>query len=273
MASGGGAGRLKASRGVFGQRILVLVPHPDDEIVGAAAAIQRARARGAAVHAAYLTTGVPEPAALWPWQRAKHGAMIERRWAEAQAAAERLGLATALRQTLATRTLKSALGPTHAALQAAIARLGIDRVWVPAYEGGHQDHDSANILASRLEAPGIWEFSEYHFAGGRVASQRFIRETGGEQQIELTPAEQAAKRALLDLYASERGNLGYVGIEREAFRPLGPYDYSRPPHAGRCFYQRFQWVPFHPRVDRGRPEEVCRAAAAFLRTGPAPPDR
>ena len=205
MASGGGAARLKARRSVFGQRILVLVPHPDDEIVGAAAAIRRARARGAQTHAAYLTTGVPEPAALWPWQRRKHNFMVERRWAEAGAAAERLGLATALRQTLPTRTLKSALAETHAALQAAIERLGIDRVWVPAYEGGHQDHDSANILASRLEAPGIWEFSEYHFASGRVASQRFIRSAGSEQIIELAPAERAAKRELLDLYASEIG--------------------------------------------------------------------
>ena len=269
MASGGGAGRLKARRSVFGQRILVLVPHPDDEIVGAAAAIQRARARGARVHAAYLTTGVPEPAALWPWQRRKHNFMVERRWAEARAVAERLGLATALRQTLATRTLKSALAATHAALQAAIERLGIDRVWAPAYEGGHQDHDSANILASRLEAAAIWEFSEYHFAGGRLASQSFIRRAGSERILELAPAERAAKRELLDLYASERGNLGYVGTEREAFRPLAASDYSRPPHDGRCFYQRFQWVPFHPRVDRGRPEEVCRAAATFLRSGQA----
>lgn len=253
---------------MFGERILVLVPHPDDEIVGAGAALLRARARGASLHAAYLTTGVPEPAALWPWQRAKHRARVERRWAEADAAAERLGLETAFRQPLASRTLKSELASTAAALQAAIERHRIDRVWVPAYEGGHQDHDSANILASRLRGAAIWEFSEYHFAGGCVASQRFIRADGTERILDLAPAEREAKRALLRLYASERGNLGYVGIEREAFRPLARYDYARPPHEGRCFYQRFQWVPFHPRVDRGTPEEVCRAAAAFLGSAP-----
>jgi len=249
---------------LFGNRILLLVPHPDDEIVGAAAAMMRARERGAELHAAYLTTGVPEPAALWPWQRAGHGRRVQRRRAEAEAAAARLGLAMALRQELASRTLKSSLEPTRAALQAAIGTRGIDRVWAPAYEGGHQDHDSANVIASRLEGVELWEFSEYHFAGGRVTSQRFIAPRGDEVLLELTPPEREAKRSLLALYASERGNLGYVETEREAFRPLRPYDYAQPPHAGRAFYQRFQWVPFHPRVDRGRPVEVSRAAMAFL---------
>jgi N-acetylglucosamine malate deacetylase 1 len=254
---------------LFGKRILLLVPHPDDEIVGAAAAIMRARARGADLHAAYLTTGVLARPTLWPWQRASHAERVERRWTEARAAAARLGLAVAFRQTLPTRTLKSALAATQLALQAAIERLAIDMVWTPTYEGGHQDHDSANVLASRLEAAAVWEFSEYHFAGGRVASQRFIRPSDDELVVELSPAERAAKRELLGVYASERGNLGYVETEREAFRPLRPYDYGGPPHAGRCFYQRFQWVPFHPRVDRGRPEEVCRAAEAFLRAAKA----
>lgn len=45
---------------MFGQRVLILVPHPDDEVVGAAAAIARARAQGAAVTGVFLTTGVPD---------------------------------------------------------------------------------------------------------------------------------------------------------------------------------------------------------------------
>jgi hypothetical protein len=249
---------------LFGERILLLAPHPDDEVVGAAAAILRARARGARVHVAWLTTGVPEPKALWPWQRAGHPARVARRLAEAEAAAASLGVEIALRRTLASRRLKSALGPTFEALQATIRRLAIDRVWAPAYEGGHQDHDSANVIASRLGGVEVWEFSEYHFAGGRVASQSFIRPRGDETILELTPAERTIKRGLLALYASERGNLGYVGSEREAFRPLRAYDYARPPHEGRCFYQRFQWVPFHPRVDRSRPQQLCAAAAEFL---------
>jgi len=33
-------------------------------------------------------------------------------------------------------------------------------------------------------------------------------------------------------------------------RPLPRYDYAAPPHPGRLFRERFQWVPLrHPRID------------------------
>jgi hypothetical protein len=46
-------------------------------------------------------------------------------------------------------------------------------------------------------------------------------------------------------------------------RPLAAYDYGRRPHVGRCFYERFHWVPFHPRIDYCRPDEVCTALRNF----------
>jgi hypothetical protein len=65
------------------------------------------------------------------------------------------------------------------------------------------------------------------------------------------------------MYASERGNLSYLRTEREVFRPLADYDYSRPPHPGTLFYRRFSWAAFHPRVNHVRPGEVSRAIAEF----------
>jgi LmbE family N-acetylglucosaminyl deacetylase len=250
---------------MFGKRILVLSPHPDDEAVGAAAAIARARARGAAVSVAFLTNGVPGPGAFWPWQRAGVPGRVARRWAEAAAAARRLGFDVAFRQDIPTRTLKSALNETHALVAAVLGRLGVDMLWTPAYEGAHQDHDAANCLAAAfLGRVPVWEFAEYNNAGGRVLSQEFFAPNGGETVLELSGAETAEKRAVLALYASERGNLRHIGARREAFRPLPAYDYARPPHPGALFYQRFQWVwPRHPRVDYARPEQVSAALAAF----------
>ena len=67
------------------------------------------------------------------------------------------------------------------------------------------------------------------------------------------------------VYASERRNLGYVGVVSECWRKLGAYDYSLPPHPGLLWYARFQWVPFrHPRVDFTEPEAVSRAIVAYL---------
>lgn len=256
---------------MFGERILILVPHPDDEVVGCCAAIGRARADGATVHGLYLTTGVPTADALWSWDRRHHPDMVARRREEAQSVADTLGIDVVSFSDVATRQLKANLKEAREALIEALDGLEIDMVWVPAYEGGHQDHDVANYLGHTVDPRvEVWEFAEYNNAGHRVHSQRFAKPNGSEREILLTAEEQAAKRAALGAYASEARNLGYVQVERECFRPLAAYDYSRPPHAGLLFYQRFQWVPFrHPRIDFTKPEEVSVAIAGFA-AKPAP---
>ena len=116
------------------------------------------------------------------------------------------------------------------------------------------------------------EFAEYNLAGGRARLNRFPEANGTEEVLQLTDAEQADKRRRLALYASEQGNLGYVATTREALRPLAPYDYGAPPHAGRLWYARFQWVPFrHPQVDFTDPADVYAAIDVHL--GHAPQSR
>lgn len=250
---------------MIGRRILILVPHPDDEVVGAGAATMRARAEGADVFALYLTTGVPAPEILWPWQRPGHASWVRSRREEAEAAADLLGLEPLRFLDLPTRSLRLNLADAWAAILATIEDNGIDVLWTPAYEGGHQDHDSCNFLASRLRhrIP-VWEFAEYNRALGQINLQRFPQLAGTEHEMVLAPIEVARKRRALSLYRSETRNLSYVKTERETFRPLPDHDYSQPPHPGLLFYQRFQWVPFrHPRVDFTRPEDVCAAFAQF----------
>lgn len=260
----------------FGARILVLSPHPDDEVVGCAAAIGRARATGAAVFVLHLSDGVPARAVLWPWRRAGHGARVARRRAEASAAAAALGVTLAGTLDGATRTLRHRLPAAFAAVRAAVAAQGIDTVWVPAWEGAHADHDAANALGAALRraalGPAVWEYAAYNNAGGRTNSQRFPAETGAETVLALDPAERETKAELLRGYGSEAGNLGHVGTARECLRPLPDHAYDRPPHPGRLFYERFHWVPFrHPRIDPTRGAEVCAAVRAFLAGIDAPP--
>lgn len=253
---------------MFGGRILLLIPHPDDEVVGCGAAIGRALAKGSAVFGVYLTTGVPAAEQLWPWQRKTYAARVARRREEARRASELLGIQPICFQDIPTRRLKESLGPTRERLLQILRDLGADTVWAPAYEGGHQDHDAANFLASTLrDLADLWEFSEYNYFEGRVRSNEFVSLTGTEREIVLDSAERRRKQQALAIYESERGNLGHVQTEREAFRPLANCDYSRPPHAGKLFYQRFQWVPYHPRVDYCQPEEVCRAIREFAMPG------
>jgi LmbE family N-acetylglucosaminyl deacetylase len=250
---------------MFAPRILVLVPHPDDEVVGCCAAIGRARAKGCRVFALYLTNGVPDAALFWPWQRAGHARQVLARWRETAAVQALLGLEEAGRQDVPTRSLRLRMAETAALIQRTLEATAATMLWTPAYEGGHQDHDVANALASRLaHRVALWEFSEYHNAGGRVRAQEFIAPTGRESVLTLDPAEVTHKRAALALYASEAANLGYIGSVREAFRPLAAYDYARAPHPGVLFHARFRYIWGHPRVDRTPPAAVRRAIAAFI---------
>ncbi len=240
------------------RRILILAPHPDDEIVACGIAAARAVANGARVFVLYLTTGVPERAALWPWQRTGHKARLRRRRAEAQAAAALIGLRPSGFLEWPSRRLREHLDAAASEVANAIASCTAEALWVPAFEGAHQDHDAANALAARFrDRLSIWEFAAYNFAGGRAHSNSFPARNGSEIVLDASLAETAQKRRALACYASERGNLAHIRVEREICRPLPRHDYAAPPHPGRLFRERFHWVPFrHPRIDFAPSSEV-----------------
>ncbi|MDP9127728.1 MAG: PIG-L family deacetylase [Pseudomonadota bacterium] len=251
---------------MFGKRILILVPHPDDEVVACAATIGRARAAGAEVFALYLTHGCIAREALWPWQRRHYEFYVSRRIGEAKTAARFLGLQPVGWSPRPARHLWRALPAVRDEIRAAINQHHIDQLWVPAYEGGNADHDGLNAVAQSFRHLSILEFAEYNFFEQQVRSQSFPFPNGTEHRITLTSADRLKKSAALAFYRSEKLNLNYVKTEHECFRALASYDYTRPPHGGTLWYARFQWVPFrHPRVDFTNPAEVCAAAAQFLR--------
>jgi LmbE family N-acetylglucosaminyl deacetylase len=233
------------------RRVLILAPHPDDEIVACGIAAYRARRDGAQVSVFYLTTGVPPREALWRWQRAGYAARVERRRGEAARAAELIGLAGVGGLEIASRSLIHHLDEAAAAVGHALDRTAATEMWVTAFEGAHQDHDAASALAAQFrERLPVWEFAAYNFAGGRVRSNRFHDARGGVIELHLDRAEIALKRDGLGIYASERGNLRHIRVAEEAYRPLPRHDYAAPPHAGTLFRERFHWVPFHhPRID------------------------
>src|SRR5947209_8508184 len=172
---------------MFGQRILVCVPHPDDEVVACAAAIGRARAEGAEVFALYLTDGCIPREAAWPWRRARHGEGVARRRAEAETVAARLGLSPVGWAARPARRLWRELPEVHAEIRAAIAYCAPDQLWVPAYEGGNPDHDGLNGLAQRFaDRLEVLEFAEYNYSGGAPRAQQFPFPSGPERTLVLT---------------------------------------------------------------------------------------
>jgi len=232
------------------RRILVLAPHPDDEIVACGIAARRARLGGARVFVLFLTTGVPEPVKLWPWQRGGHAARVARRREEARTATGLIGEPIGFLD-YPSRQLRHHLAAAAIQTGRMIAECGADELWVPAFEGAHQDHDAANALAAQFaDLVPVYEFAAYNLAGGRVRSNQFPDRRDGDVTIDLTADEAMLKQRALASYASEHGNLRHVRTARESWRPLPPHDYGAPPHPGRLFRERFHWVPFrHPRID------------------------
>ncbi len=234
-------------------RILLLIPHPDDEVVGAAASIARRRKAGDQFFGLYLTDGIPAAAQLWRWERWRRGARAQRRRDEARAAAALLGIVPLDFLGWPSRTLKSHVDDAAALVAGILERRAIDAIWVPAWEGGHQDHDVANFLAARVAGGRpVIEFAEYNRGGGAVRWNRFAIANGSETELRLSPEEIAAKRRLLTLYRSERSNLAPVRVAVESQRPLPAHDYGRAPHDGPLLRERFHWVGRlfrHPRVD------------------------
>jgi LmbE family N-acetylglucosaminyl deacetylase len=233
------------------RRILILAPHPDDEIVACGIAALRARAAGARVFVLYLTTGIPARQALWWWRRPGYAKRLRRRRDEAWVAAARIGLEPSGFSDRPSRRLRHHLDDAAAEVEQAVTTCGAEALWVPAFEGGHQDHDAANALAARFCARlPVHEFAAYNLAGGQVRANRFPGERGGEHVIEASSEDAALKWRALACYASERGNLRHIGATHEAWRPLPAHDYGAPPHPGRLFRERFHWLPFrHPRID------------------------
>ena len=232
-----------------------------------AAAIGRARAAGTPVSVAFLTTGVIDRKLMCPGHRASTAPRSIGGSTNPARSPGLLGVEIAGQAAVPTRELRNNLMATRVRLERMIEEFEVGEIWVPAFEGGHQDHDAANCLAATLrDRVEVTEFAAYHFADGKPHSQEFIEPMGTEEVLLLSATEQSVKKQALALYASEQGNLDYVALKTEARRPLPNYDYARPPHEGTLWYARNQWVPFrHPRVDFTSPGRVYADLAAFLR--------
>ena len=120
------------------QPVLVLAPHPDDEIIGPGGTIRRHVLAGAPVTVAILTDG------RWGGYNGD-GKLIERRRNESRRAAQILGLPPPIFFDAPDREL----GETPEILDK-IRRLFIEKnpkyVYLPALTDGHPDHWSTNCL-------------------------------------------------------------------------------------------------------------------------------
>jgi len=274
---------MHALRPLLGRTLLVLA-HPDDECVTYGALLQRM----ADPIVRFMTDGAPRDAYFWGryGSREAYAALRQqearralasigvrrvefvsdgyhgRIGAKSQPDAQGMVRRRASSEVLVDQELFRNLPAAWRELSDAVERLEPQALLTLAYEGGHPDHDSCNLLvsvAARRFAIPAWEAPIYNRNGEAVDAlepQKFARANGTETDVCPSAREVERKRAMWREYASQGDFLQFFSPEREWVRPLPDYDYAAPPHPGQLNYERWQWSMTG--------DEVCRAFVAFL---------
>jgi LmbE family N-acetylglucosaminyl deacetylase len=215
--------------------ILFLLAHHDDEVF-CAGCLERARRQGRRILLLWATAGGFAPAG--------------RRRREGLAVAGLLGLAADEHVSLGLpdQGATDHLPEIAKALRSLLC--GVSGVYVPAYEGGHPDHDAVNLVAARVcgAGPPVNEFSLYCRQSRGVAVKRlFAAEPGPPERFLLDRPALELRRSLIRANASQLPELAALGglaaaegrWKTEPVRRLPDHDYGREPGGERPLYESY----------------------------------
>jgi len=228
-------------------RIAVVAAHPDDESIGASRLLARSRN----AYVIFVTDGAPRDQQFWPKtiesSREQYAAI---RRQEAERALAHAGIPVRQIMWLGGVDQEAICGVPEllARLVDLIERLQPELLLTHPYEGGHPDHDCAALLASlALRPSGIdiprFEMTSYHARHGRLVTGEFLGSNPGEEWLsELSEDDKNRKRKMFREYRSQHQVLESFGIDRERFRLAPAYDFQKPPHEGKLWYECLGWA-------------------------------
>jgi N-acetylglucosamine malate deacetylase 2 len=238
-----------------GLRAALIAAHPDDEVIGAGAALPLL-CPACVMH---VTDGAPPD----DHDAALHG--LANRSAYAAARRAELSAALALSGLASTPAIPLGCIDQRAccmlvALSRHLASLLRERRigWVitHAYEGGHPDHDATAfavcaacklLRAQGADVPEVIEMTSYHMGPHGIETGTFLPvcpphvDGGAVITLALSERQRALKHRLFACFPSQRQVLSYFQVDVERFRPAPTYDFRRPPHDGKLFYEHFDW--------------------------------
>lgn len=227
--------------------VVVLAAHPDDESIGASLLLAQVEKSSVV----FLTGGVPRDRRLWPATiSGGEEDYAKTRREEAIRALCWAGVSEDRIFYLPGRDQEAIFQASSlaAALYSLLSELKPRALVTHPYEGGHPDHDAAALIArlarSRLRSLrlALIEMTSYHAREGRSVTCEFLEaESRDELAVELSSEEQGRKQRMLAAYSSQQLVLASFGIDRERLRPAPDYDFQRPPHPGRLWYEQMGW--------------------------------
>jgi len=226
-------------------RTLLIAAHPDDETIGAGALLRR-RPNIKVIHA---TDGSP----LNPGDALAAGFVTRAEYAEARRTETVQALAQAgIREEAITnlqftdQQLSFQMKELTERVLAIVRQFQPEVVLTHAYEGGHPDHDSVAFacqMARRAASFCLCEFAGYHAGCAGMQIYTFLPSAQQTQYAyRLNADEREFKIAMIKSFATQERTLRpFTQPQVERFRVAPEYDFTRPPHEGKLWYDNFNW--------------------------------
>jgi LmbE family N-acetylglucosaminyl deacetylase len=226
--------------------VLVVFPHPDDEVFFSAT-LRRLSQSGNALHLIYVTSGGLAPGG----QRL--------RWLGRSLTAADVGLAGAEVLGFEDGWCVAQMCEIRDKLRAHMFRLRPSSVFTVAYEGGHADHDACHwaVVAAAGSSPGspaVYEFPTYHRGGRLFAAGVLLPDDGEVCRTRVGNGDLRRKAAILRCHGVHGALLRcflQLFLDRDELLRGEPYrrvplrSYLDPPHLGRLGYELYTRWTFH----------------------------
>lgn len=236
---------LRPGAPVEAPRVMIVSPHPDDEVIGAGSRLPRLS--GCLI--VEVTDGAPADLR----DALDNGFRTGESYAEARREELREALALAGRFEVvhlgfADQELSFQMAELAGKLFELIEAHRPEVILTMPYEGGHPDHDATAFAVhaaagfyEEWRRPVILEMTGYHRFGEECRHSAFLETRGEELVINLTPEQRALKKRMFDCFRTQRKVLQWFPIGVERFRAAPVYDFRRPPHEGALYYELFPW--------------------------------